>query len=288
MNFFQLLFLGYKNYIKGIIFLFKHKLQWFFIFPIILFAGIYWLGTFFKDLELEVNLDLEQTSNQIETINELIWTILKMMFFDAMYIVFTQFTLYIVVVLLSPVLAMLSEKIEEKITGNTYDYSFKMLVNDIKGGAIIAFRNLIWFYLFVGLFLGVVSVFNLSTKSFIVFAIPFIVGFYYYGFSFIDYVNERRRLNIQQSIFFVSKHKGLAISIGSVYSIFFLMYFYVYKNFNELAGSGMQIGWSVTLIVLLIIAALTPILAITSATLSMNELLKKEKSLKINKNNPQF
>jgi CysZ protein len=123
MNFFQLLFLGYKNYIKGIIFLFKHKLQWFFIFPIILFAGIYWLGTFFKDLELEVNLDLEQTSNQIETINELIWTTLKMMFFDAMYIIFTQFTLYIVVVLLSPVLAMLSEKIEEKITGKTYDYS---------------------------------------------------------------------------------------------------------------------------------------------------------------------
>jgi CysZ protein len=161
-----------------------------------------------------------------------------------------------------------------------------MLVSDIKRGAIIAFRNLIWFYLFVGLFLGVVSFFNLSTKSFIVFAIPFIVGFYYYGFSFIDYVNERRRLNIQQSIFFVSKHKGLAISIGSVYSIFFLMYFYVYKNFNELAGSGMQFGWSVTLIVLLIIAALTPVLAITSATLSMNELIKKEKSLKINKNNP--
>ena len=64
------------------------------------------------------------------------------------------------------------------------------------------------------------------------------------------------------------------------------MYFYVYKNFNELAGSGMQFGWSVTLIVLLIIAALTPVLAITSATLSMNELIKKEKSLKINKNNP--
>jgi len=286
MNFFQLLFLGYKNYVKGIVFLFKHKLQWFFIFPLILFGCIYWLGTFFKSLEHEVSVSLEQTSSQIETINELIWTTLEMMFFDAMYIVFTQFTLYIVVVLLSPILAMLSEKIEEIITGKAYDYSFKMLVNDIKRGAIIAFRNLIWFYLFVGLFLGVVSFFDLSAKSFVVFAIPFVVGFYYYGFSFIDYVNERRRLNIQQSIFFVSKHKGLAISIGSVYSIFFLMYFYVYKNFNEIAGSGMQIGWSVVLIALLIIAALTPILAITSATLSMNELLKKEESLKINKNNP--
>lgn len=286
MNFFQLLFLGYKNYVKGAIFLFKHKLQWFFIFPIILFGCIYWLGTYFKSLELEVNLSLVERSSQIETINELIWTSLEMMFFDAMYIILTQFTLYIVVVLLSPILAMLSEKIEEIVSGKTYDYSFKMLVNDIKRGIIIAFRNLIWFYLFVGLFMGIVSFFNLPAKSFIVFAIPFVVGFYYYGFSFIDYVNERRRMNIQQSIYFVSKHKGLAISIGSIYSIFFLMYFYVYKNFNEIAGSGMQIGWSVILVILLTIAALTPILAITSATLSMNELLKKEKSLKINKNNP--
>jgi len=277
MNFFQLLFLGYKNYIKGTVFLFKNKLQWFFIFPIILFGCIYWLGTYFKSLEFEVNASLEQTSAQISTINELIWTTLKMMFFDGMFIVFTQFTLYIVVVLLSPILAMLSEKIEEIITGESYDYSFKMLINDIKRGAIIAFRNLIWFYVFVGLFLGVVSLLNLSTKSFVAFAIPFIVGFYYYGFTFIDYVNERRRMNIQQSIYFVSRHKGLAISIGSVYSIFFLMYFYVDKNFNEIAGSGMQIGWTVVLIVLLIVAALTPILAITSATLSMNELLKIEK-----------
>ena len=280
MNFFQLLFLGYKNYVKGTVFLFKHKLQWFFIFPVVLFGCIYWLGYYFKSLEIEVNQSLVQTTSQIETINELIWTTLKMMFFDAMYIIFTQFTLYIVVVLLSPILAMLSEKIEEIITGKSYDYSFKMLVNDIKRGAIIAFRNLVWFYVFVGLFLGVMGLFNLSAKSFVIFAIPFIVGFYYYGFSFLDYVNERRRLNIQQSIYFVSKHKGLAMSIGSVYSIFFLMYFYLQKNFDEIAGSGIQIGWNVLLYTLLIVAALTPILAITSATLSMNELLKKEKSLK--------
>lgn len=275
MNFFQLLILGYKNYGKGTLFLFKHKLYWFFIFPIILFLGIYWLGTYFKTLESQVNYDLIHSSDRIETINELIWTTLQMMFFDAMYIIFTQFTLYIVVVLLSPILAMLSEKIEEIITGKKYKYNFKMLINDIKRGAIIAFRNLIWYYVFVGIFLGFVSFFNLSAKSFIIFAIQFIVGFYYYGFSFIDYVNERRRLNIQQSIYFVSQHKGLAISIGSVYSIFFLLYFYVSKNFTALATDTVsQVIWTSTLIILLIMAALSPILAIASSTLSMNELLK--------------
>lgn len=275
MNFFQLLLLGYKNYGKGTLFLFKNKLYWFFIFPIVLFIGIYWLGTYFKTLESHVNYDLIHQSDHIETINELIWTTLQMMFFDAMYIIFTQFTLYIVVVLLSPILAILSEKIEEIITGKKYEYSFSMLINDIKRGATIAFRNLIWYYVFVGIFLGLVSLFNLSAKSFIIFAIPFIVGFYYYGFSFIDYVNERRRLNIQQSIYFVSQHKGLAISIGSVYSISFLLYFYVSKNFNSFAtDTATQILWSIVLILLLLLAALSPILAITSSTLSMNELLK--------------
>jgi len=275
MNFFQLLLLGYKNYFKGTKFLFKHKLYWFFIFPIVLFIGIYWLGTYFKNLESEINYSLQHTTQKIETINELIWTTLKMMFFDALYIIFTQFTLYIVVVLLSPILAMLSEKIEKIITGKSFDYSFKMLANDIKRGAIIAFRNLVWYYIFVGLFLGIVSLFNLSAKSFIIFAIPFIVGFYYYGFSFIDYVNERRRLNIQQSIYFVSQHKGLAISIGSVYSIFFLGYFYISKNYETLA-TDQTILWNILLMTLLFLTALTPILAITSATLSMQELLKKE------------
>ena len=106
MNFFQLLLLGYKNYWKGAVFLVKNKLYWFFIFPVVLFGGIYWLGTYFKSVESQINYDLLNSSDSIETINELIWTTLQMMFFDAIYIIFTQFTLYIVVVLLSPILAI--------------------------------------------------------------------------------------------------------------------------------------------------------------------------------------
>ncbi len=274
MNFFKQLLLGYKNYFKGTKFLFKHNLWWFFSFPVFLFIGVYLAGTYFKRLEYQIDHGLQQTASQIETINELIWTILKMMFYDGLYIIFTQFTLYIVVVLLSPVLAMLSEKIEEIISGKKYKYNFKMLLHDIKRGAIIAFRNLVWYYIFVGIFLGIASIFGISAKSsFWMFAVPFIVGFYYYGFSFMDYVNERRRLNIQQSIYYVSQHKGLAISIGSVYSIFFLFYFYIFNNYDSLAtGVQSRIFWGVAIVILLVLAALTPILAITAATLSMNEL----------------
>ncbi len=280
VKFFKELLIGYKNYWKGSKFLIEHKLLLYFIFPLILFAGVFILGKYFLTIEANINTDLRHSSQQIETINELIWISLKMLFFDALYIIFTQFTLYIVVVLLSPILAMLSQKIESILTGNKYPFNLKNLINDIKRGATIAFRNLIWYYVFVGIFLGIVSLFNWSAKSFVIFAVPFIVGFYYYGFSFIDYVNERRRLNIQQSVYFVSQHKGLAISIGSIYSILFLFYFYITNNKAVLvADYGYGFLWDVLSWTLLSLAALSPIIAISAATISMHEIvdLKKNK-----------
>ncbi|MFK8038421.1 MAG: EI24 domain-containing protein [Crocinitomicaceae bacterium] len=279
MKFFKELGIGYKNYWIGTNFLFEHKLLMYFIFPLVLFIGVYVLGNYFQGLEMEINDELRIQSDNIDTINSLIWVSLKMFFFDALYIIFTQFTLYIVVVLLSPILAILSQKIESILTGNKYPFNFKNLVNDIKRGAIIAFRNLIWYYIFVGIFLGIVSFFDLSAKSFIIFAVPFIVGFYYYGFSFLDYINERRRLNIQQSVYFVSQHKGLAISIGSVYSTLFLLYFYITNNRTTLISEyGYEGLWEIGSWGLLTFAALSPILAITAATLSMNDVVKFKKT----------
>ena len=279
MKFFSEIGIGLKNYWLGTKFLFEHRLIVYFIFPLILFIGIYLLGNYFQDIELNINEELKSKPEDIKTINALVWVSLKMFFFDALYIIFTQFTLYIVVVLLSPILAMLSQKIETIITGNKYPFNFKNLVNDIKRGATIAFRNLIWYYVFVGIFLGIVSFFDLSAKSFIIFAIPFIVGFYYYGFSFIDYINERRRLNIQQSVYFVSQHKGLAIAIGSIYSILFLLYFYITNNRPSLISTyGYAQLWEISSWFLLTLAALSPIVAITAATLSMHEVVGLKKS----------
>jgi len=278
VKFFKELLLGYKNYWLGSKFLIEHKLLLYFIFPLILFIGVFLLGNYFQDIEANINSDLETGSEQIETVNLIIWVSLKMLFFDALYIIFTQFTLYIVVVLLSPILTILSQKIETLLTGNKYPFSFKNLIHDIKRGAVIALRNLVWYYIFVGIFLGIISLFDLSAKSFIIFAIPFIVGFYYYGFSFIDYVNERRRLNIQQSVYFVSKHKGLAIAIGSVYSILFLFYFYISNNKPDLvANFGLAQLWDALSWILLTLAALSPIVAISAATLSMHEIVDLQK-----------
>ena len=134
MKFFKELGIGLKNYWLGTQFLFRHRLVLYFIFPLVLFIGIYILGNYFQAVELDINHQLKAQSDDIDTINGLIWVSIKMFFFDGLYIIFTQFTLYIVVVLLSPILAMLSQKIETILTGNTYPFNFRNLMNDIKRG----------------------------------------------------------------------------------------------------------------------------------------------------------
>jgi len=139
----------------------------------------------------------------------------------------------------------------------------------------IAMLNIFWEYFFIVVILGIASFFGGGTaKNIIIFSFPIVIGFYFYGFAFIDYINERRRLNIQQSVYFVSKHRGLAIAIGSIYSIFFLSFFYVLRGYGNLPiDTATQIFWGTILVITFILAALAPILAITSATLSMHELV---------------
>ncbi len=279
MNFFQLLGLGYKNYVKGILFLIQHKLYWFALFPLILFAGIYWLGLYFESIEYSIGYEIKSKAQGPETMREVTWKSVKMLFFDSLHIVFTKFTLYIVVIILSPILALLSERIEKILTGNQYKFGLRQLIHDIKRGMRIALRNILWEYTFIVIILGIASFFGGTIKNVLIFSIPVAIGFYFYGFAFIDYINERRRLNIQQSVYFVSKRKGLAIAIGSIYSIFFLSFFYVFRSYPTLpSATSTQLLWGSIIVITFILAAFAPILAITSATLSMHELVDLSKN----------
>lgn len=257
----------------------RHKLYWYVIFPVLLFIFIYWLGTYFLKIEYQIGAELNHSTSSIKTINEMIWFTAKLIFIDSLHMLFTKFALYIVVVLLAPILSLLSEKIEEIITGNVYQFRLQQLVNDVQRGAKIALRNILWEYFFIVLVLGLASFFDGTIRAVLIFSIPMIFGFYFYGFSFIDYVNERRRLNIQQSIYFVSKHKGLAFAIGSIYSIFFLSYHSVYFKFQSLStDTATQLFWGTLLVITLALAVIAPIIAITSATLSMHELVDLSKN----------
>ena len=82
-------------------------------------------------------------------------------------------------------------------------------------GIIIAIRNFALEMLAIVLlfFLSFVPVIGLLSTP-----ILFVVSSYFYGFSFLDYTAERRRLKLKESIFFINRNKGLVITNGSLFA----------------------------------------------------------------------
>jgi CysZ protein len=109
-----------------------------------------------------------------------------------------------------------------------------------------------------------------------IFYLTYAIGFFYYGFGFLDYINERRRLDMDQSITFVRDHRGLTIAIGSIYSLMLLVpvdlgALFDWSNFsNDASGT---IGHFALNLLLWISASAAPILAIVAATIAMHDLV---------------
>ncbi|MBD3637678.1 MAG: EI24 domain-containing protein [Crocinitomicaceae bacterium] len=274
MRFFKLFALGIKNYWGGLRFLIQHKLYWYVVFPIILFVGIFLLGHYFKQIEFSISEDVKQNIENINTLHGLIRKTLRIIFFDQLHFLFTKFTMYFVIMCLAPVLAVVSEKIERILTGNTYKWNLIQILKDIKRAFILNVRLILVEYAIILVFLGIGTFVGDPYKYYIVYVIPFLIGFYFYGFGYIDYILERRRLDIRQSIHFVSKHRGLAFALGSIYASCFLGFDYVWRKYWTIpTDNNSQIFWGTVLVVLFILAVSAPILAIASSTLSMHEVV---------------
>ncbi len=124
---------------------------------------------------------------------------------------------YIVLVLLSPLLAYASERAEEVITGRTFPFSARQLVKDAGRGALIAVRNGV---LELAITIGIwVLTFFVPIAAPITFIILFLVSAYFYGFSMFDYVYERRRLRIGEATRAVNSQRGAVIANGALFSL---------------------------------------------------------------------
>lgn len=237
--------------------------------------GIYKVGESFLN---------ETPAPEVKNMNEIIWFLLRMILEISVSLLLMKFAKYLVVILLSPLLAHLSEKTERIITGNKYPFDFNQLVKDVKRGIRIALRNFMWEYFFF-LIIFIVSFLGWKDpRSAPIFYLTFVIGFFYYGFSFLDYTNERRKLDIDESILFIRKNRGLAISIGMMYSFMILvpvdlgMIFGLqgFHEFSFLKG----LGYFILHLFLWLLASAAPIFTIVAATIAMHDVvnLKKKKS----------
>ena len=226
----KLFFKGVKSYGQAFIFIVKNKLLYFFLFPIafnflIYFSGLSVLNDFrlLTTQYLESYLESFGASEDwwILFLNKFlsisIWLVSKLFFFY----IFSLFGGYLTIIFLSPVFTYLSEKTASIQKGKVYNFNFTQFVNDIFRAILISVRNI---------FIQLIMVFVLFLIGFIpvigwgisIFGNLLIVS-YFYGFSFLDYTNERYQLPIKESVKIVRRKKGLAIGLGLVFYLCFFI-----------------------------------------------------------------
>lgn len=127
----------------------------------------------------------------------------------------SRFSKYIVLIILAPVFSVLSEKIDSKLTGLKYDFSFAQFIQDMIRGISIAIRNLMIELFWTALF-TIASIFS-GGLALIGTPVLLIISAYFYGFSMMDYTCERRKLSISEGVKYVRRFRWFAIGNGVVY-----------------------------------------------------------------------
>jgi len=204
-------------------------LSWTLIVPIALnlvlfFSGIagvnslteYFMGfDLFQDLS---NWNFWGGGVLLEIIYWLIWLVLKIMYF----LVFTYLGGFVVLILIAPLLAHVSERVNRHITGEIQPFKLQGFINELLRGVLLASRNLFLEILWIILFFATSFIPIIGWLS--PFAL-FLVSSYYYGFSFIDYNNERHGVSRGESITYSKNHKVFLTANGMVFSAFLLIPF---------------------------------------------------------------
>ncbi len=124
------------------------------------------------------------------------------------------------IVLMSPFLALLSEKTEYCVTGKEYPFSLKQIIKDVLRAVKMSLRNLLWELtgtLLLMLFLWV-PVINIAVPVFI-----FLLQGYYLGFSLFDFTLERHRYNVKESAAFVRKNRWQSLFHGIIFFLILMI-----------------------------------------------------------------
>jgi CysZ protein len=228
MGFWSDFSLGFKTYSDAHRFIRKHNL-WGYIgicglINIILFAAFVWVIVAYSDNIADYVLSYFGLNEQGDSFWNYFFSIFRILMIIGLYIIFFFIYLFtyqiFVLTILSPFLAYLSEKTEQIIDGTEYPFNFKQYLYDLFRGNYIALRNTVLEFIWI------IILFFVSFIPVIGFLSPiavFVISMYFYGFSMIDYCSERHRMKVKESIRYVRKHKGFAISNGLVFYLVILI-----------------------------------------------------------------
>lgn len=232
MNFFSGFFKGIGNCFKSFSLIFEKGLWPYLIYPFLIWIFIFTLAIFgvatLADI-LSTKLNYYFSFDKIPDeghflsfakpfltgyLSFIVVWVVKLVF----WFVSGTLTKYILLIVLSPLFAMLSEKAEEKITGTIFTFSFTQLIKDVGRGIVISLRNMLLEYLFIILCFILALVFPLSAV--VTTPLLFFVCCYFTGFTMLDYNSERHKFKLSESFRFIRSNKGYACGIGFVYWFF--------------------------------------------------------------------
>jgi CysZ protein len=227
MRFGRQIGIGFNGYFKALNLLFTKGFMKYMLFPLLLNILIFSVGLgFIKEL---AELASDSFVNWIhiskgdfwgaETLGRFSKGLVAVLVYVTFLFIFMYFGGYLIIIILSPVFSFISEKTEHVLTDHAYDYpfSFKQLMIDILRGLGIAIRNVTFETLImIAVFIGGIILSFLSWAGVI---FMFFVSSFFYGFSYMDYSNERYKRNIKESVKFMRKYKWVAIVNGSLFAV---------------------------------------------------------------------
>lgn len=260
---------GIKTWFASWGFIFRNGLAHYFIYPFIISILLGMGAIALINMLVENAMGLVTPHLDYQPLNGTFWENLKNILADisiyaigfvvALVSLFTTWKVskYLTLAVMSPVMAFLSERVDSIVTGNNFPFNGQQLVRDIFRGIALALRNLfmelilVWGIMFINFIITLFFPPLLLISSLVSSVLIFFIGAYFYGFSTLDYTNERRKRKMSESIRLTRKYKGVAAGNGTIFSLFFII---------PLIGTS--------------IATITCTVA---ATLAMNEIDKFEK-----------
>lgn len=196
------------------------KLKKFYFLPgiigILLFIIFIWIGDF-----LSVNLAVQLESFfKLEEFHSILYIFIKILVWVCT--VFFYYLVYksLLLVIISPILGYVSERVETHLTGKKFDFTFKDNIRFLLRGIDIGLKS--FFKQMVGtcavMLLGFIFPINLSIPLLI-----FIIQGYFTGFSFMDYTLERYNLSSKESLNFLKKQRIYAALCGGIFTFLFFI-----------------------------------------------------------------
>ncbi|NOZ34364.1 MAG: hypothetical protein GXO80_03580 [Chlorobi bacterium] len=227
MNFGKQISIGFKGYFKALDLLFSKGFMKYMFFPLLLNILIFWIGmSEVVDLAVTARhafMDWINIGNAdfwgSEVLKGALSGIITALIYVLFFISFTYLGGYLIVIILSPLFSVISEKTEKILTHGNSDYPFeiKQFFRDVFRGIGIAIRNVLFE---TGIMILIFTAgFILSFISWIGVIFMFLITSYFYGFSYMDYSNERYKRNIKESVSFMRKYKWVAVVNGSLFAL---------------------------------------------------------------------